>query len=86
MTPRITSFNGVHVCVYSREHMPPHIHVLYGDDEAIIRISDSSLLQGSLEKSKLRLVRKWMKNPNIKIELEIYFFALNPQLKRSKYL
>ena len=27
MTPRIATFNGVHVYVYSREHLPPHIHV-----------------------------------------------------------
>ncbi|HOS47685.1 MAG TPA: DUF4160 domain-containing protein [Bacteroidia bacterium] len=86
MTPRIASFNGVHVHIYSREHLPPHIHVICGDDEAIIRISDAVVLRGRLENSKLTMIRKWMQNRVVANELENYFFALNPHLKRTKDL
>jgi hypothetical protein len=86
MTPRIATFNGVHVYIYSREHLPPHIHVISGEDEAIIRISDAVVLRGNLENSKWRIIRKWMRNPDVVSELENYFFALNPYLKRTKDL
>ena len=86
MTPRIATFNGVHVYIYNREHLPPHIHVISGEDEAIIRISDAVVLRGNLENSKLRIIRKWMRNPDVASELENYFFALNPHLKRTRDL
>lgn len=84
MTPRIATFNGVHVYIYSREHLPPPIHVICGDDEAIMRISDAVVLRGRLESSKLKMIRKCMQNRDVANELENYFFVLNPQLKRKK--
>ena len=42
------------------EHNPPHIHVYYQDDKAIIDINKVELTEGKLPKSKLRLVLAWV--------------------------
>jgi hypothetical protein len=39
-----------------KEHNPPHIHVYYQDDKAIIDIKKVKLIEGKLHKKKLRLV------------------------------
>ncbi len=42
-----------------REHPPPHVHAIHGDDEAIITL-DGVLLEGSLPRRQLVQVREWI--------------------------
>jgi len=56
-------FYGIIVRMYYRDHKQhhmPHIHVEFADFSAVLSISDSSVLTGSLLHSKLRLVEAWM--------------------------
>ena len=58
--PVISMFYGVVVLMYyfdNRQHHLPHVHVRCGDEEAAVTIPDGELLEGSLPKSKFKLVQ-----------------------------
>ena len=38
MSPLIVKIDGIRVWVYGRDHRPPHIHVEFGEDTAVIDI------------------------------------------------
>ena len=61
--PVISMFYGIIVLMYfmdKKKHKSPHIHVQYQDNEAVISIPDGKLLEGSLPKSKIKLVHAWI--------------------------
>ncbi len=57
--PRLSEFYGILIYMYWRDHNPPHFHGIYSGDEALVRISDGSVLAGSLPNTALRLVLEW---------------------------
>ena len=57
--PRISSFYGIVIAMYYREHGLPHFHALYGDHEASIAIETLKVLRGDLPPRALRLVKQW---------------------------
>jgi hypothetical protein len=57
--PRISSFYGIVIAMYYREHGVPHFHALYGGYEASIAINSLKILRGDLPPRALRLVKKW---------------------------
>ena len=59
IVPKISEFFGIAIYVYYREHMPPHFHAIYGDDEAIISIDDLSVISGRFAPRALGLVMEW---------------------------
>ena len=44
----------------NKEHNPPHIHALYGDEMAAIDIQTGKVLEGNLPPKALSMVREWM--------------------------
>jgi hypothetical protein len=61
--PVISMFYGVIVRMYyfdNQKHQFPHIHVSYQDDEAVLAIPSGDILEGKLQKSKLKLVQAWV--------------------------
>ena len=61
--PVISMFYGVIVLMYyfdNRQHHLPHIHVQYGDDEAVITIPEGEVLEGAIKSAKLKLVQAWI--------------------------
>jgi hypothetical protein len=57
--PRISSFYGIVIAMYYREHGVPHFHALYGDYEASIAIDTLKILRGDLPPRAMRLVKRW---------------------------
>ncbi len=57
--PEICRFLGAIIVMNFREHNPPHFHVKYGDDEAIIGINDLRTLEGKLPKRIKAAVLEW---------------------------
>ena len=57
--PRISTFYGIVIAMYYRDHAPPHFHAIYGEHEATIIIGDLDLLSGYLPTRALRLVLEW---------------------------
>jgi Domain of unknown function (DUF4160) len=57
--PRISEFYGIIVAMFYNDHSPPHLHAVYGEHEASIRLADLTILEGTLPTRALRLVRAW---------------------------
>jgi len=62
--PVLSRFYGIIIRMYflQKEHNPPHIHAIYGDDVAAITITDGKILEGSLPSKALEMVREWISN------------------------
>ena len=59
LMPRISTFYGIVVTMYSNDHAPPHFHARYGEYEAQIAIGTGDPLAGQLPGRATRLVREW---------------------------
>ena len=49
--PVISMFYGLIISMYfmdNKQHKLPHIHIRFGDDEAVFLIPDGDLMEGSL--------------------------------------
>jgi hypothetical protein len=57
--PTISSFYGILIQLFWREHGPPHFHALYGEHEVLIDIRTLEVFQGSLPRRALALVLEW---------------------------
>ena len=61
--PVIAMFYGLIVSMYyldTKQHNHPHIHVKYGELEAIYQIPEGFLLEGSLPSNKEKLIQAWI--------------------------
>ena len=60
--PVLSRFYGIIIRMYflQKEHNPPHIHAIYGEDVAAITISDGKVLEGALPAKALELVKEWI--------------------------
>ncbi|MBW4690275.1 MAG: DUF4160 domain-containing protein [Lyngbya sp. HA4199-MV5] len=57
--PEISRFFGIIIAMYYNDHPPPHFHVRYGQQKAIIEIQSLSILEGKLSPRVLGLVIEW---------------------------
>ena len=57
--PEISRFFGIIIKMFFLDHAPPHFHVEYGDDKAIIDIKTQEIIEGSLPAKQLKLVQAW---------------------------
>lgn len=57
--PQISSFYGIIIWMYFRDHNPPHFHATYGEHEVLIKIEDLSIYAGDLPARALGLVIEW---------------------------
>lgn len=51
--PTIKIIDSVKIDLYSREHPPPHFHVIYASFEALITIRNFEIYAGNLPKPQL---------------------------------
>lgn len=61
--PVISMFYGLIVRMFfydNDQHHLPHIHVEYGEFEAVFYIESGDLLSGDLPRAKLRLAQAWI--------------------------
>jgi hypothetical protein len=80
MAPLLAYFYGIRIEIYSREHLPIHIHAKYGEHEALIDLKTEQVLSGSIPRRKLKKVQEWLDEDNRRALIEKNFFELNPQL------
>lgn len=57
--PTISSFYGILIQMFWRDHLPPHFHVRYAEHKAEIEIRTLAILRGNLPKRALALVLEW---------------------------
>ena len=60
--PVLSRFYGIIIRMYflQKEHNPPHIHAIYGEDVAKITISDRKVIEGALPGKALEMVKEWV--------------------------
>jgi hypothetical protein len=59
--PRISQFYGIAIYMYYRDHAPPHFHAIYGEHEAVVEIATAAVIDGSLPRRALKMVKEWTK-------------------------
>lgn len=57
--PEISRFFGIIIAMYYNDHPPPHFHVRYGQQKAIVSIQKLTVLEGKLSPRLLGLVVEW---------------------------
>jgi hypothetical protein len=57
--PAISTFFGIVIEMFWREHGPPHFHATYGEYEAVIAIDTLDILRGELPRRAKGLVMEW---------------------------
>ena len=57
--PTVSTFFGITIQMFWREHGPPHFHATYGEHEAIIDIRELKVTRGGLPRRALALVLEW---------------------------
>lgn len=57
--PEISRFFGMVIAMYYNDHAPPHFHVRYGKQKAVIGIDPVELLEGTLSRKAKSLVLEW---------------------------
>jgi len=76
--PTIKIIDSIKIDVYSREHPPPHFHVLFAEFEELIIIETLETYIGYVPASQRKKVIKWAKTQ--KGLLKENFKRLNPGL------
>jgi hypothetical protein len=57
--PEVSRFFGIVVQMYYSDHEPPHFHVRYSGQKALVAIETLALLSGHLSPRVLGLVTEW---------------------------
>jgi hypothetical protein len=57
--PEISRFYGIIITMYYNDHSPPHFHVRYGAQKAIVAIESLTVLEGELRSRAFDLVIEW---------------------------
>lgn len=57
--PEISRFYGIIIRMFYNDHNPPHFHVFYQENEALIRIETLEVMEGHLPKRAKSLTIEW---------------------------
>jgi len=57
--PEVSRFFGIIISMYYNDHAPPHFHVRYGRQKALVEIGSLTVLRGTLAPRVLGLVVEW---------------------------
>ena len=66
--PEISRFFGIVVAMFYHDHPPPHFHVRYGRQRAVVDIATLSMLEGTLSPRVLGLVVEWAAQHRYELE------------------
>lgn len=78
--PELDRISGIRICVFSRDHLPPHFHAYYGEYEALIDIRESVVIAGQIPRKKLMEALAYLSEN--RVELLETFYQLNPSLRK----
>ncbi|MFH1075400.1 MAG: DUF4160 domain-containing protein [Pseudomonadota bacterium] len=56
--PIISRFFGIIIYIYWRDHVPPHFHARYGEDEIVVEIERGRVM-GNMSRRALNMVQEW---------------------------
>ena len=56
--PIISRFFGIVIYMYWKDHVPPHFHAKYGDDEIVVEIRTGNV-SGNMSNRAIKLIQEW---------------------------
>ena len=65
--PTISTFYGILIQMFWKDHAPPHFHALYAEDEALIDIRTLEIIEGRLPRRALALVLEWAQEHRVEL-------------------
>ena len=57
--PTVSSFYGITISMYYKDHEPPHIHAEYAGMVEVIDMRDGSVREGKIPKRAHKMVIEW---------------------------
>ena len=57
--PTISTFYGILIQMFCRDHASPHFHALYAEYEVLIDIRTLGILEGKMPRRALALILEW---------------------------
>ncbi len=76
--PEISRFFGIIITMYYNDHLPPHFHVRYNRQKALISINTLEIIAGELTSRVAKLVTEWATLHQTEL-MENWELALNSQ-------
>ncbi|MCL2661375.1 MAG: DUF4160 domain-containing protein [Acidobacteriaceae bacterium] len=80
--PTISTFYGIVIMMYAKDHVPPHFHVRYAEHQAQIDIQTLEIMNGQLPRTALSLVQQWGKQHQNEL-MENWDLCVQMQLPKS---
>lgn len=77
--PAVALFDGIKIEVFPNDHNPPHIHVTYSGEQAIVDIKRLEIIRGNLPNRQFRSVIEWAESRQEMLLAR--FKELNPHLR-----
>ena len=74
---RLHTIGKIIITVYANDHLPPHLHAVHPDFEALIEIETFASYAGSLPPAARRAVLEWARN-NLSI-IKMEWNRINPR-------
>ena len=65
--PEISRFLGISITMYFNDHMPPHFHAEYNNQEAAFAIENLSIIAGALPPRITGFVIEWASQHQIEL-------------------
>lgn len=62
--PVIARFYGIVIKMYFNDHLPPHLHAIYGEYNGIFDLNTMEMIEGDLPGRAVKLVKEWEEKYN----------------------
>jgi len=59
--PVIARFYGIVIKMYFNDHLPPHLHAIYGEYNGVFDLNTMEMIEGDLPGRAVKLVKEWEK-------------------------
>jgi hypothetical protein len=77
--PLFILFDGIKIYIYFDDHLPPHVHAMYGEYEVLIDIRELTVYRGEFPTKQLKKVLAIVKKNQT--EMLALFYQYNPQIR-----
>ena len=57
--PEISRFYGIVIKMYFADHLPPHFHAEYGDQEALVDVNSLAVIAGRVPPRAMGMIVEW---------------------------
>lgn len=81
--PEISRFFGIIITMYYNDYPPPHFHVRYNKQKAIISIETLEILEGKLSSRAFKLILEWATLHQTELMQNWQLAFLQSKFKRS---